>query len=120
MVKTNPALTARLRLLRVMAGETQEQTAGRMNISRSCLANYETGRRIPDYNTLVLFAEHFRVNVSYLTEQVPIGAEETAEQETELMQLVSESGMIDLSEVSAEGQIALLQFYRFLQELQGR
>ena len=109
-------LSTRLRLLRVMAGETQEQTAKSLNISRSCLANYETGRRVPDSHTLVLFAEHFRVNAAYLIGQSPLGTTDISDREKELIRLVPEGGLLDLSEITSEGKIALLQFYHFLQE----
>ena len=116
MLRAKDVLSTRLRLLRVMAGETQEQTARSLNISRSCLANYETGRRIPDSHILALFAEHFRVNAAYLIGQLPLGTADISEREKELIRLVPEGGLLDLSEITSEGKIALLQFYRFLQE----
>ncbi len=105
---------SRLRLLRVMAEETQEETAKSLNISRSCLANYETGRRIPDAEMVTGFADHFRVETSYFLGQTFTG--KVSEPEQELMKLIPENGILDLTGISEEGRIALLQFYSFLRE----
>lgn len=116
MEQDNKAMAGRLRFLRVMSGETQEETARNLNISRSCLANYETGRRVPDAEMLALLAGHFKVNVGYLTERGPIRATGFGGREEQLLELIPKNGILDLSEISPEGRIALLQFYNFLQE----
>ena len=115
MMYWNEKISAsRLRLLRVMAEETQEETARCLNISRSCLANYETGRRIPDAEMVSGFADHFRVDTSYFLGHTFAGT--VSEEEQELMKLMPENGILELTGISEEGRIALLQFYSFLRE----
>ena len=109
----NKVVAKRLKFLRVMAVQTQAETAKSLNISRSCLANYETERRIPDEDILTLFAKHFGVRMSYLT---GISSGDVYHGEEELFELIPENGILDLSRISPEGRIALLQFYSFLKE----
>ncbi len=45
---------------------TQKQLADLLNIERSTLSSYETGRRYPDVHILVKLADTFDVSVDYL------------------------------------------------------
>jgi transcriptional regulator with XRE-family HTH domain len=56
----------RLRALRRERNLTQRAVSGRLNLSRTCLANYETGFRQPDPNTLVKLAQFYNVSVDYI------------------------------------------------------
>ena len=56
----------RLKFLRKQKGESQETAASAIGISRNCLSKYETAQREPDLETLVLIAQHFDTNPSYL------------------------------------------------------
>lgn len=60
----------RLLQLRYIKGLTQKELARKINISRSCLANYERGKRYPDHQTMVVMAAYFKVSVEYLTGEV--------------------------------------------------
>lgn len=44
----------------------QQDLADLLHVSRSTIANYETGRREPDYDKLLQLAEFFEVSVDYL------------------------------------------------------
>lgn len=55
-----------IKLLRSEHGQSQEQLAEVLQISRSTLANYETNRRIPDRATLEAIADHYNVDMDYL------------------------------------------------------
>ncbi|GAV22664.1 helix-turn-helix domain-containing protein [Carboxydothermus pertinax] len=59
-------LAERLVELRQSRGLTQKELADFLNISRSALSLYETGKREPDYETLLKLANFFEVNVDYL------------------------------------------------------
>lgn len=48
------------------ANLTQKQFADMINISNSTINRYETGIRVPDYDTLIMFADFFGVSVDYL------------------------------------------------------
>lgn len=61
---------ARLQQLRHIKRLTQEQLAKKVNVSRSCLANYERGKRYPDRQTLAVMAEYFKVSIEYLTGEI--------------------------------------------------
>ncbi len=52
--------------LRISAGLTQVEMAGRLGISRSTIGMYETGAREPDFETLEKIADFFNVDTDYL------------------------------------------------------
>jgi transcriptional regulator with XRE-family HTH domain len=56
----------RLKDLRIDADLTQEQLAKHLNITRSALANYETGLREPGYEILIKIADFFEISLDYL------------------------------------------------------
>ncbi|WP_199620990.1 helix-turn-helix domain-containing protein [Paenibacillus alkalitolerans] len=62
----------RISALREKQKLTQEELAGRLDISRASLSHYEKNRRVPDYETLRKIADFFHVTVDYL-----IGREQT-------------------------------------------
>lgn len=109
-------IAKRLKFLRVMSGQTQETAARKLNISRSCLANYETKRRIPDTEMLAMFAKFYGVKVDYLTGKTTLGLSDFAGKEEELLELIPENDMLDLTHISPDGRVAILQFYSFLKE----
>lgn len=52
--------------LRKDAGLTQEELAEKLNISRSALSKYETGRNDPSLEFLIKFSTFFNVSADYL------------------------------------------------------
>lgn len=56
----------RLKQLRKEFDLTQEELAKKVSKTRSTIAGYETERKEPDYETLVLFADFFNVPLDYL------------------------------------------------------
>ena len=56
----------RLRELRKRSGLTQDELADKLNISRSTIAMYESGKREADFDTLFSIAEFFNESVGYL------------------------------------------------------
>lgn len=59
-------LPNRLVNLRKKKGETQEQTAKNLGLTRSAYSQYEIGTRKPDPETLVKIAEYFDESTDYL------------------------------------------------------
>ncbi|ENK1248063.1 helix-turn-helix transcriptional regulator, partial [Listeria monocytogenes] len=55
-----------LKKLRKNENLTQDQLASKIGITRDTLANYETGRREPDFTTLKNIASYFEVSTDYL------------------------------------------------------
>lgn len=56
----------RLVLLRKNKNLSQYELARLLNLTRGQIANYEQGKRQPDYDTLKMFAEFFNVSTDYL------------------------------------------------------
>lgn len=56
----------RLKQLRKENNLTQEELAQKISKTRSTIAGYETERKEPDYETLVLLAKYFNVSLDYL------------------------------------------------------
>lgn len=52
--------------LRISAGLTQVEMAGKLGISRSTIGMYETGAREPDFETLEKIADFFNIDTDYL------------------------------------------------------
>lgn len=68
--RTAGSLRPIARRLRFLRGEaTQEEFAKRVGISRSAIANYETGRSIPDDFTLGRIAENTGFPIDYFSSQ---------------------------------------------------
>jgi transcriptional regulator with XRE-family HTH domain len=57
---------AGLRQIRIKKGFTQLKVAMDLNISREALSYYETGKRSPDLQMLILMSEYFDVSIDYL------------------------------------------------------
>lgn len=55
-----------IKSLRLKDGATQKELSKKIGITRESLAQYETGRRSPDYETVVKFANYFSVTTDYL------------------------------------------------------
>jgi transcriptional regulator with XRE-family HTH domain len=57
---------AGLRQIRIKKGYTQLKVAMDLNISREALSYYETGKRSPDLQMLIIMSEYFDVSIDYL------------------------------------------------------
>lgn len=55
-----------LKSLRKQKGLTQDEVAKLLKINRGTYANYERGHRQPDYDTLLLIADFYDVDLNYL------------------------------------------------------
>ncbi len=62
----------RLRDLRTEKGLTQYEIADYLNLKRTTYANYESGTREPDYETLLKISDFFDVSIDYLLEKTDI------------------------------------------------
>ena len=56
----------RLTELRKSSGMTQDEFSRRIGMPRSTYGMYECGKRVPDIDTLGLFADYFNVDMDYL------------------------------------------------------
>lgn len=55
-----------LKTLRLNGGFTQAQLAQRLGLTKSVISAYETGLRLPSYDTLIHIAKIFGVSTDYL------------------------------------------------------
>ena len=56
----------RLKTLRIKNNYTQQQLATRLGVTKSVISAYETGLRMPAYETLISIARIFKVTTDYL------------------------------------------------------
>ena len=108
----------RLKELRSVEGLTQEKLANRLNVSRSCLANYESRKRKPDEEMVRAIADYFGVSEGYLTgeKQMCFPVDENREYDIDLSNTLSADGQLDISGVSPTAKIALIEFYNYLMD----
>ena len=57
----------RLKLLRISKNLTQKQLSLNIGVSEICVQNYESCRRKPTYDMLIIIADYFNVSLDYLT-----------------------------------------------------
>lgn len=56
----------KLKLLRKEKGLRQENLADELELKRPTISGYETGRKEPDFHTLIKISQYFNVSVDYL------------------------------------------------------
>lgn len=56
----------RLKSLRLQNNYTQEKLAQRLGLTKSVISAYETGLRMPSYDTLISISKIFKVTTDYL------------------------------------------------------
>ena len=56
----------RIFTLRTQAGISQQRLADDLNLSRRSISLWETGRRTPDVQSVLLLADYFQVSLDYL------------------------------------------------------
>ena len=57
----------RLKELRLVNGETQKDLANAIEVGRTTISEYESGKIVPKQEGLLRIANHFNVSVDYLT-----------------------------------------------------
>ena len=68
------ALPDKLYELRKKAGLSQEQLAERLGVSRQAVSKWETGRAVPESDTLVTISEFYRVTLDSLLKESGVSA----------------------------------------------
>lgn len=62
----NNVIGERIAKLRKSSGEKQEDLAEVLGCNRGSLANYETGKRTPDIDTIIKIAQHYKTTTDYI------------------------------------------------------
>ncbi|MBR7164234.1 MAG: helix-turn-helix transcriptional regulator [Clostridia bacterium] len=109
----------KLKTLRLERGISQKDLARDLGISRSCLANYETGKRQPDNEMLIRIADKFQVLVDYLVDRteyknISLSMHEIEECCRVWRKFENQRTSLDLSTLDLEGKIAVAQYYDYI------
>ena len=112
--KFNNSFPKRLYELRQASAMTQTKLASKINISRSCLANYERGKRFPDMSIIEIIASIFNVTKEYLLDE-----DEPYHSPSNNFKK-AKSGKLDVKDISATSKIALVEFCDFLEDKKNR
>jgi transcriptional regulator with XRE-family HTH domain len=62
--------------IRKMAGMTQEELAGKMNVSRQTISKWETGASSPDLESAVRLCKLFQISLDDFVKETDMGKEE--------------------------------------------
>lgn len=108
----------RLQQIRLASHLTQTKLANILNISRSCLANYETGKRVPDDAILTAMAQHFNVEKSYFLKDntAKLSEQKTDSLADKALKEIIETGKLDIRSFSLSSKMALFEYYNYLTE----
>lgn len=119
MKPDDTSFAARLKALRKESGKSQEGLARELGISRSCLANYENGIRLPDTDMLMRIADVFHVLTDYLIMRTDHPTPELNEAELdETLRLKNHvktlETSLDITRLAPEEQMLILDYYKYL------
>ncbi|MBQ9914950.1 MAG: helix-turn-helix transcriptional regulator [Clostridia bacterium] len=108
-----------LKKLRKERGFSQQELARKLNITRTCLANYESGSRQPDNATLVRIADFFHVTVDFIVNRsayrnLELSPEELNEFTYIKYKLENHGCTLSLTPLSVEGRVAVIEYYEHL------
>ncbi len=109
----------KLKMLRLEHGKSQEELAKELGITRSCLANYELGKRQPDNETLIRIADTFQVLIDYLVDRaeyrdISFTVQEIDDFNRLKYTLEQRETVLDLTPLSFEAKAAVIQYYEFV------
>ena len=105
----------RLKQMRILFDETQEELSRVLHISRSCLANYECSRRKMPRDIIKQASIHFGVQESFLlgltSHIIPTGTGKTI---VDISKALTQDGKLDISKIPLSGRLALIAYYQYL------
>lgn len=106
----------KLQQLRLASRMTQSKLASALNISRSCLANYETGMRSPDAEIIESMADFYNVESSYFTKEdiAVLSGNNTSQTTNNVIKEMIITGNLPLDNISLTSRIALYEYYNYL------
>lgn len=101
---TNKEFADRLKKLRKEKRMTQSEIAAKLNLSRTCVVNWENGIRVPKYGQVLELSRIFSVPIDYFS----------GRSEHKYNVNIPDYFEIDLSRLNAEGINRIREYYRFL------
>ncbi|MBE7040563.1 MAG: helix-turn-helix transcriptional regulator [Ruminococcaceae bacterium] len=117
-------LAMKLKMLRLDAGLSQEEFAAKMGISRSCVANYETGKRFPSINMIKKIAEIYGIMTDVLIGNNLCSGYRMCESDPEdydrkRRKILQDHGnTLDISHLPTEYKISMIEYYNYIQSKQ--
>lgn len=78
------ALSERLYELRKKSGLSQEQLAERLGVSRQAVSKWESGKSVPESDTLISLSAYYHVTLDYLVNDHDVTSEEASGAEENL------------------------------------
>ena len=113
------SLPLKLKMLRLETGKSQEEFSADLGISRSCLANYETGKRYPGNEIIAKIADVCHILPNFLNDTPPYREVTVNEAEIDktkkLKKLIQERGTtLDISQLPMEHRITMIAFYDYV------
>ncbi len=116
-------LAMKLKMLRMDAGLSQEEFAAKAGISRSCVANYETGKRVPSINMLKKIADIYGIMTDVLIGSNLNTGISMCESDKEIDQrrkkfLQNYGNTLDISHLPTEYKISMVEYYNYIQAKQ--
>ncbi|MBQ8301672.1 MAG: helix-turn-helix transcriptional regulator [Clostridia bacterium] len=101
---TNREFAYRLKKLRKENRLTQSEIAEKLNLSRTCIANWENGLRVPQYGQVLELSRIFGVPIDYFSGQ----------SEHKYNINIPDYLEIDLSKLNGAGMNRMREYYEFL------
>lgn len=105
----------RLKQVRILFDETQEELSKVLHISRSCLANYECSRRKMPRDIIRQASIHFGIQESFLLGRTPhIIPTGTNKSTADISAALMQGGKLDIGKIPLSGRLALIAYYEYL------
>ena len=116
-------LAMRLKMLRIEAGLSQEEFAVKAGISRSCVANYETGKRFPSINMIKKIADIYGVMTDVLLGDnlysgLSMCESDSGDDQRRKKFLQNHGNTLDISHLPTEHKISMIEYYNYIQAKQ--
>jgi len=110
----------RLRQLRKEKGLTQAELAKLLSIGESTVSFYESGKRQPDYETLIRLAEVFNVSVDYLLGRTEHKQGHISDAKGKTETIAAHRSDDPMSELPEEARKSLEEFKEFILRKYGK
>ena len=103
-----------LRELRRKCGITMKELGAVIGVAESTISQYETGKRQPDYETLLKLSEYFGVSVDYLlgAEKKPAAQSSELDMKLEGIDFALYGEVKDLTEAQKRDVLRFVQFLK--------
>lgn len=116
-IKTD-AFSEKLASLRKSHGMTQEQLGQALCLSRSCIANYESGNRQPDAELLSQIADYFDVSTDFLMGRNSIEMVFHQPKSNSVMgnlkRTMAEQMHLDLTDMETKDKLMVVSLFRYM------